>query len=69
MAYLLSTGTSEDINNLSYALMFTEAREQVLRSRFIALIDKLAELSQVFLSVAVKTSYRSLFRSTLTLPY
>ncbi|KAF4703703.1 hypothetical protein FOZ63_030509, partial [Perkinsus olseni] len=40
--------TSEDINNLSYALMFTEAREKVLRSRFISLINKLAELSQEY---------------------
>ncbi|KAF4666769.1 hypothetical protein FOL47_003909 [Perkinsus chesapeaki] len=40
--------TSEDINNLSYALMFTEARSKVLRPRFISLINKLAELSQEY---------------------
>jgi len=38
--------TSEDINNLSYALMFAESRGQVMLPRLDALIDALATLAR-----------------------
>jgi len=38
--------TSEDINNLSYALMFAESRAQVMLPRLDALIDVLARLAR-----------------------
>ena len=38
--------TSEDINNLSYALMLRDAREQVLLPAFDGIIAKLRELSR-----------------------
>jgi adenylosuccinate lyase len=37
--------TSEDINNLSYALMLRDAREQVLLPRLDALLDRLRKLA------------------------
>src|SRR5882724_8128624 len=37
--------TSEDINNLSYALMLSEAREQVLLPKLDVLIKRLRELA------------------------
>jgi adenylosuccinate lyase len=39
--------TSEDINNLSYALMLRDAREQVLLPMFDGVIEQLRELSHV----------------------
>ena len=38
--------TSEDINNLSYALMMKEAREQVLVPQMDALVDTLADMAE-----------------------
>lgn len=40
--------TSEDINNLSYALMLNEARAQILLPEFDALIDKLTAMAHEF---------------------
>src|SRR5690606_34486999 len=37
--------TSEDINNLAYALMLHDARERVLLPRLDALIDKLRDMA------------------------
>ena len=45
--------TSEDINNLSYALMLKEARDQVLLARLDALITRLRTLAHANAAVAM----------------
>jgi adenylosuccinate lyase len=45
--------TSEDINNLSYALMLKDAREQVLLPRLDALIARLREMAKQHAAVAM----------------
>ena len=44
--------TSEDINNLSHALMLKAAREEVLLPKLDEVVAKLTELAQVFDSMA-----------------
>jgi len=43
--------TSEDINNLSYALMLKDAREKVLVPRMEALVDALAEMAETLADI------------------
>jgi adenylosuccinate lyase len=45
--------TSEDINNLSHALMLLEGRDQVLLPMFDEVISKLSELAQQYSEVAM----------------
>jgi adenylosuccinate lyase len=45
--------TSEDINNLSYALMLREAREQVLLPRLDALLERLRALAHAHAATAM----------------
>ena len=45
--------TSEDINNLSYALMLGEARQQVLLPQLDTLIEKVDQLAREFASIAM----------------
>ena len=43
--------TSEDINNLSHALMLRDARDGVLLSRMAELVDRLAEMAREYAGV------------------
>jgi adenylosuccinate lyase len=45
--------TSEDVNNLAYALMLTEARERILLPAIAAVADHLAELASRHASLAM----------------
>jgi adenylosuccinate lyase len=45
--------TSEDINNLAYALMIRDARDQVLLARVDAVVERLAELAHAHADTAM----------------
>ncbi|MFM2476936.1 adenylosuccinate lyase [Celerinatantimonas sp. MCCC 1A17872] len=43
--------TSEDINNLSYALMLSEARENILKAQLNEMIDAISELAKQYAAI------------------